>query len=262
MQARRVALEACGAGWIGAIAGFQDGRRAGPRADVHRALFGRHGRSDRCQSRCHGLCRQGTIVTHGRAATTIIQTGPFPSSTHGASSDIRTRSGTGPAPASHRGGHRPGHHPFAGRRRAPWCGRMPARQPGQGDPAVVVRYLEGGGRQIGTRRGRAGATDPENTIASVKRFMGRGLADVAGRDKLPYRFVDKPPACWRCIRRRGRNRRSKSAPRSWPRCATAPKTPSTTTSTARSSRCPPTLTMPSARPRRMPPRWPASTCCA
>ena len=55
----------------------------------------------------------------------------------------------------------------------------------------VVRYLEGGGRQIGAEALVAGATDPENTISSVKRFMGRGLADIRGRDKLPYRFVDK-----------------------------------------------------------------------
>ncbi|HSV36546.1 MAG TPA: Fe-S protein assembly chaperone HscA [Ramlibacter sp.] len=56
----------------------------------------------------------------------------------------------------------------------------------------VVRYLENAGRQIGSDAQAAQAEDPENTIASVKRFMGRGLADIAGRDKLPYRFVDKP----------------------------------------------------------------------
>jgi molecular chaperone HscA len=56
----------------------------------------------------------------------------------------------------------------------------------------VVRYLEGGGRQIGLDAQAALAQDPENTIASVKRFMGRSLADVAGHDKLPYRFVDHP----------------------------------------------------------------------
>ncbi len=56
----------------------------------------------------------------------------------------------------------------------------------------VVRYLPGTGRQIGLDALAAEATDPENTIASVKRFMGRGLADIAGREKLPYRFVDKP----------------------------------------------------------------------
>ncbi|MBK7004201.1 MAG: Fe-S protein assembly chaperone HscA [Burkholderiales bacterium] len=54
----------------------------------------------------------------------------------------------------------------------------------------VVRYLAGGGRQIGYEAQQALASDPENTIASVKRFMGRSLADVQGADKLPYRFAD------------------------------------------------------------------------
>jgi molecular chaperone HscA len=53
----------------------------------------------------------------------------------------------------------------------------------------VVRYLSGNRREIGYVAQAAQATDPENTIASVKRFMGRSLADVAGHDKLPYRFV-------------------------------------------------------------------------
>src|SRR5688500_6278545 len=56
----------------------------------------------------------------------------------------------------------------------------------------VVRYLEGGGRQIGYEAQAAQAEDPENTIASVKRLMGRGLADIVNRQKLPYRFIDKP----------------------------------------------------------------------
>ena len=56
----------------------------------------------------------------------------------------------------------------------------------------VVRYLEGNKRQIGWDALAAQATDPENTIASAKRFMGRGLADIAQREKLPYVFVDKP----------------------------------------------------------------------
>ncbi|MFZ2328685.1 MAG: Fe-S protein assembly chaperone HscA, partial [Rhodoferax sp.] len=54
----------------------------------------------------------------------------------------------------------------------------------------VVRYLEGGGRQIGYTAQDAITTDPQNTIASVKRFMGRCLADVVGAEKLPYRFAD------------------------------------------------------------------------
>ncbi len=56
----------------------------------------------------------------------------------------------------------------------------------------VVRYLDGGGRQIGHDALGALATDPQNTVASVKRLMGRGLADIANRDKLPYQFIDKP----------------------------------------------------------------------
>ncbi len=56
----------------------------------------------------------------------------------------------------------------------------------------VVRYLENGGRQIGHEAHAAQALDPQNTIASVKRFMGRGLTDIANRDKLPYVFIDQP----------------------------------------------------------------------
>ena len=56
----------------------------------------------------------------------------------------------------------------------------------------VVRYMEGGGRQIGFDALPHRASDPANTIVSVKRFMGRGLADVARRDALPYDFIDQP----------------------------------------------------------------------
>jgi molecular chaperone HscA len=56
----------------------------------------------------------------------------------------------------------------------------------------VVRYLDGGRRQIGAAARAAQAEDAENTIASVKRFMGRTLADIPGHGKLPYRFIDRP----------------------------------------------------------------------
>ena len=56
----------------------------------------------------------------------------------------------------------------------------------------AVRYLDGGGRQIGFEAKNAQAQDPQNTIVSAKRFMGRGLSDVIGHDKLPYHFIDKP----------------------------------------------------------------------
>ena len=56
----------------------------------------------------------------------------------------------------------------------------------------AVRYLPGGKRQIGAAALADAALDPRNTIVSVKRFMGRGIADLEGRDKLPYDFVDAP----------------------------------------------------------------------
>ncbi|MCY7314718.1 MAG: Fe-S protein assembly chaperone HscA [Rubrivivax sp.] len=56
----------------------------------------------------------------------------------------------------------------------------------------AVRYLGNGRRQIGHEARQAQAEDATNTIVSVKRLMGRSLADVAGRERLPYRFVDQP----------------------------------------------------------------------
>ena len=56
----------------------------------------------------------------------------------------------------------------------------------------AVRYLENGGRQIGLEALRHQAEDPQNTLVSVKRFMGRGVKDLAHPDKLPYVFIDQP----------------------------------------------------------------------
>ena len=56
----------------------------------------------------------------------------------------------------------------------------------------AVRYLEGSGRQIGFEALAAQAVDAANTLVSVKRFMGRALADVAGTERLPYDFIDRP----------------------------------------------------------------------
>ncbi len=56
----------------------------------------------------------------------------------------------------------------------------------------AVHYLAGGGRRIGAQALADAALDPKNTIVSAKRFMGRGLADIAERRTLPYDFVDAP----------------------------------------------------------------------
>jgi molecular chaperone HscA len=56
----------------------------------------------------------------------------------------------------------------------------------------VVRYLPNGHANIGYKAQQSQATDPKNTIVSVKRFMGRGLADIAYVENMPYDFLDTP----------------------------------------------------------------------
>ena len=56
----------------------------------------------------------------------------------------------------------------------------------------VVRYLSADKRQIGFEALAAQVEDPHNTIASVKRLMGRGLHDIADPSHLPYQLIDKP----------------------------------------------------------------------
>jgi molecular chaperone HscA len=55
----------------------------------------------------------------------------------------------------------------------------------------VVRYLPGGETVVGRAALEAATTDPLNTIASVKRLMGRGVQDVKRiGNHMPYEFVD------------------------------------------------------------------------
>ncbi|MBS7327414.1 MAG: Fe-S protein assembly chaperone HscA [Oxalobacter sp.] len=56
----------------------------------------------------------------------------------------------------------------------------------------VVRYFADGHIDVGHAAKAAQDTDPGNTVSSVKRMMGRGLADLPNPDSLPYRFVDAP----------------------------------------------------------------------
>jgi len=56
----------------------------------------------------------------------------------------------------------------------------------------VVRYLGADKRQIGFDALAAQLEDPHNTIASVKRLMGRGLRDIDNASRLPYQLIDKP----------------------------------------------------------------------
>ena len=53
----------------------------------------------------------------------------------------------------------------------------------------IVRYLADGKRQIGHEAAHHQQGDARNTIASVKRLMGRGLNDVQNAARLPYDLV-------------------------------------------------------------------------
>ncbi len=54
----------------------------------------------------------------------------------------------------------------------------------------AVRYLADGTTRIGSAALDGSVSDPHNTIVSVKRFMGRGLDDVAGGARSAYDFVE------------------------------------------------------------------------
>src|ERR1700694_1165806 len=55
----------------------------------------------------------------------------------------------------------------------------------------VVRYGEHG-VEVGYGAMERQAVDPHDTIVSIKRLMGRGLADLADARRFPYRFQDAP----------------------------------------------------------------------
>ena len=54
----------------------------------------------------------------------------------------------------------------------------------------VVRYLSDGTTVIGHEARLAISEDSQNTIASVKRFMGRSSAEIKEASSLPYRFAE------------------------------------------------------------------------
>ena len=56
----------------------------------------------------------------------------------------------------------------------------------------IVRYSEAGEVEVGYIALAHQCTDPQNTVVSVKRFMGRGLKDIPHTHEMPYKFVDAP----------------------------------------------------------------------
>jgi molecular chaperone HscA len=56
----------------------------------------------------------------------------------------------------------------------------------------VVHYKGEGEVEVGWTARDDAAKDPLNTIVSVKRFMGRGMADIADVANMPYQFIEAP----------------------------------------------------------------------
>src|SRR5215208_272828 len=63
---------------------------------------------------------------------------------------------------------------------------------GRTTPSVVA-FSKGGERLVGTVAKRQAVTNPENTVFSIKRFMGRKEAEVREEEQIvPYKVVAGP----------------------------------------------------------------------
>jgi molecular chaperone DnaK len=61
----------------------------------------------------------------------------------------------------------------------------------------VVAFTKEGERLVGQVAKRQAVTNPENTVSSIKRFMGRKLSEVTDEQKrVPYRVLDKNGDAW------------------------------------------------------------------
>ena len=91
----------------------------------------------------------------------------------------------------------------------------------------VVAFTDGGERLVGAPAKRQAVTNPENTVFSIKRFMGRKEAEVKEEEKIvPFEVVAGPNGDARVRNapprplprnggRRPKNAISACSPRSW-----------------------------------------------
>src|SRR5688500_11101630 len=69
---------------------------------------------------------------------------------------------------------------------------IPNREGGRTTPSVVA-FTQGGERLVGVPAKRQQVTNPENTVFSIKRFMGRKYDEVSEEMKIvPYKVVSGP----------------------------------------------------------------------
>src|SRR6476620_8130811 len=66
---------------------------------------------------------------------------------------------------------------------------LPSAEGGRTTPSVGA-FTKSGGRLVGTVVKRQSVTNPENTVFSIKRFMGRKFDEVSEEMKMvPYQVV-------------------------------------------------------------------------
>nr|MBP6285036.1 molecular chaperone DnaK [Paludibacteraceae bacterium] len=65
-----------------------------------------------------------------------------------------------------------------------------ANSEGKRTTPSIVAFIEGGERKVGDPAKRQAITNPQKTIASIKRFMGESFSDVSlGISRMPYKVV-------------------------------------------------------------------------
>jgi len=125
----------------------------------------------------------------------------------------------------------------------------------------VVHYHADGSSEVGYEPQARQALDPRNVIASVKRFMGRGIKDIAHRESMPYEFEDTPGMV-RLRTAAGVKSLSRFQPTFSEPCVCAPKRLLGGNSWAQSLRFPPILTMRNGKRPKTQPNWPDYRFCA
>src|SRR5213594_1813181 len=68
-----------------------------------------------------------------------------------------------------------------------------ANQEGGRTTPSIVAFTKGGERLVGQVAKRQAVTNPENTVFSIKRFMGRKFAEISEESRMvPYKVVEAP----------------------------------------------------------------------
>ena len=69
---------------------------------------------------------------------------------------------------------------------------IPNAEGGRTTPSVVA-FTKNGERLVGQVAKRQAVTNPENTIFSIKRFMGRKFSEISEESKMvPFKVVEAP----------------------------------------------------------------------